>query len=79
MLLDDPAMWDATLMGEDQSGDVREGGLDPREACRQARASEHHRQAVRQHGFDRLRAFLEDLDLIGGPSMILWRRAGLVA
>jgi hypothetical protein len=54
-------------------------GLEPREAHRQAWANQHHRQAVRQHGFDRLRAFLDEFDLIGGPSMILWRRAGMVS
>lgn len=52
-------------------------GLDAREARRQARANPHARQ-VAYDGFAKLREFLYDLDLIGGPTVGIWRRCGLV-
>lgn len=52
-------------------------GLDPKEAQRQARANPHARQ-VAYDGFAKLREFLYENDLIGGPSVRLWRRCGLI-
>jgi hypothetical protein len=52
-------------------------GLNPDVARRQARANPHARTVVYE-GFEKLRTFLYDNDLIGGPSVAIWRRCGLV-
>ena len=52
-------------------------GLDAKEAQRQARANPHARQ-VAYDGFGKLRDFLYEQDLIGGPTVRIWRRCGLV-
>jgi P-aminobenzoate N-oxygenase AurF len=51
-------------------------GIDPAEGRRAARANPHHRETLRWAG-QRVVAYLEDLDLIGGPGTALWRRSGL--
>lgn len=53
-------------------------GLDPHEARRQAMANPHFRKS-KQAGFDRLRVFLEEQDLLSGSARRMWRRAGFVA
>ncbi|AHI01099.1 diiron oxygenase [Kutzneria viridogrisea] len=55
----------------------KRAGLDPREARRQAWANPHHREAKR-HGAERVVRFLSEQDLIGGPTVRLWRRSGLL-
>jgi hypothetical protein len=53
-------------------------GLDPAEAHRAALASPARRETLRWAS-SRLVRFFSELDLIGGPSMLLWRRSGLIA
>jgi hypothetical protein len=52
-------------------------GIDPAEGRRAARANPHHREMLRWAG-QRVVAYLNDLDLIGGPGLRLWRRSGLL-
>jgi P-aminobenzoate N-oxygenase AurF len=54
----------------------RSVGIDPAQGRRAARANPHHRETLRWAG-QRVVAYLEDLDLIGGPGTALWRRSGL--
>jgi hypothetical protein len=51
-------------------------GLDPHEARRQAWANPYHQQ-IKREGFERLRSFLDELGLIGGPTVVLWHRVGI--
>jgi hypothetical protein len=53
-------------------------GLDPAEAHRAALASPARRETLRWAS-SRLVRFFSELDLIGGPGMLLWRRSGLIA
>jgi hypothetical protein len=53
-------------------------GLDPAAAHRVALASEARRESLRWAA-KRLVQFFGELDLLGGPGLILWRRSGLVA
>jgi P-aminobenzoate N-oxygenase AurF len=55
----------------------RSVGIDPRAGRRAAQANPHFRETLRWSA-QRVVAFLEDLDLIGGPGMALWRRSGLL-
>ncbi len=55
----------------------RRAGLDPAEARRQALANPYHRR-TKQHGFDRLRKFLEDQDVFRGKARERWRAAGFI-
>lgn len=52
-------------------------GLDPRSARKAARSNPHYRATLRWAG-ERLVEFLTDVGMIGGPSQLLWRRAGLL-
>ena len=52
-------------------------GLDPAEAKAVARANPHYRAKLREASSG-LVAFLREVGLIGGPSELLWKRAGLV-
>ena len=52
-------------------------GLDPRTAKAAARANEHYRGKLRDAASG-LVDFLRGVGLIGGPSELLWKRAGLV-
>lgn len=52
-------------------------GLDPAEAKAAARANEHYRAKLRDASAG-LVAFLREVGLVGGPSELLWKRAGLV-
>jgi hypothetical protein len=54
----------------------RSVGIDPAQGRQAARANPHHRETLRWAG-QRVVAYLEDLDLIGGPGTALWRRSGL--
>lgn len=56
----------------------KRAGLDPREARRQAWANPHHREA-KLHGAERVTKFLSEQNLIGGPTVAMWRRSGLLA
>ena len=53
-------------------------GLDPREARRVARSNPARRETL-QWAAHRLVAFFEEVGLMQGPGMVLWRRSGLVA
>ena len=53
-------------------------GLDPREARRVARANPARRETL-QWASRRLVEFFDDVGLMQGPGMALWRRSGLVA
>jgi hypothetical protein len=53
-------------------------GLDPAEAHRVALANPARRESLRWAA-SRLVAFFAELDLLGGPSLLLWRRSGLLA
>jgi hypothetical protein len=55
----------------------RSVGIEPAEGRRVARANPYHRETLRSAG-ERVVAYLNDLDLIGGPAMPLWRRSGLL-
>jgi len=55
----------------------RSVGITPAQGRQAARANPHHRETLRWAG-QRVVAYLEDLDLIGGPGMALWRRSGLL-
>jgi hypothetical protein len=52
-------------------------GLDPEEAKTAARANEHYAGKLRDAAGG-LTRFLREVGLIGGPSELLWKRAGLV-
>jgi hypothetical protein len=52
-------------------------GLDPAEAKAAARANEHYKTKLRDASSG-LVSFLREVGLIGGPSELLWKRAGLV-
>lgn len=52
-------------------------GLDPAQAKAAARANEHYRAKLRDAASG-LVAFLREVGLIGGPSELLWKRAGLM-
>ncbi len=53
-------------------------GLDPRRAVREARANPV-RQESRLWSAERVTGFLRDTGMIGGPTTVVWRAAGLVA
>jgi len=55
----------------------RSVGIDPAEGRRAARANPHFRETLRWAG-ERVVAYLDDLDLIGGPGRSLWRLSGLL-
>lgn len=52
-------------------------GLDPAVAVAAARSSAHRRETL-SFGARKLVRFLRENDLIGGPSAVLWRRAGML-
>lgn len=52
-------------------------GLDPREARRTARANPWHRETLRWSA-RRLVGFFDEVGLMRGPGMMLWRSSGLV-
>ncbi|KWX05468.1 diiron oxygenase [Carbonactinospora thermoautotrophica] len=52
-------------------------GLDPREARAAARANPHHRDTLRWAA-RRIVRFLDETGLLGGPGVVLWRRAALI-
>ncbi|WP_329056751.1 AurF N-oxygenase family protein [Amycolatopsis sp. NBC_01488] len=52
-------------------------GIDPGVAVAAARTSAHRRETL-AFGARKLVRFLRDNDLIGGPSAVLWRRAGML-
>lgn len=52
-------------------------GLDPEEAARQAAANPHRRETTAWMAA-KLAEFLREVGLIGGPSELLWKRAGLI-
>jgi hypothetical protein len=52
-------------------------GLDPAEGRRAAWANPYHRETLRQAG-RKVVAYLNDLNLIGGPGIRLWQRSGLL-
>jgi hypothetical protein len=53
-------------------------GLDPAEAHRAALASPSRRETLRWAS-SRLVRFFSELELMGAPGMLLWRRSGLFA
>jgi hypothetical protein len=53
-------------------------GLDPKHARAIAAANPHHRETLRWMA-EKVVAFLTEVDMIGGPSKALWRRAHLIA
>ncbi|MEV6601583.1 diiron oxygenase [Actinoplanes sp. NPDC051346] len=55
----------------------RSVGIDPKVGVRAAWANPHHRETLRWAA-EKVVAFLRELDLIGGPGMVLWRRSGLL-
>ncbi|MGY1814965.1 AurF N-oxygenase family protein [Blastococcus sp. SYSU D00820] len=52
-------------------------GLDPQQAKSVARGNEHYRAKLRGASAG-LVSFLREVGLVGGPSEVLWKRAGLV-
>ena len=52
-------------------------GLDPDQAVEAARTSPHRRDVMRRSA-KRLMDFFDDIGLLKGPSMPLWRASGLV-
>jgi hypothetical protein len=52
-------------------------GIDPASAVAAARSSAHRRETL-SFGARKLVRFLRENDLIGGPSAVLWRRAGML-
>jgi hypothetical protein len=58
-------------------GVYRSVGIDPEVGRRAARANPHFRETLRWAG-ERVVAYLDDLDLIAGPAVTLWRRSGLL-
>jgi hypothetical protein len=52
-------------------------GLDPKQAKAVARANPHHRETLRWMA-EKVVDFLTEVDMIGGPSKSLWRRAHLL-
>jgi hypothetical protein len=55
----------------------RVAGLDPAAGRAAAWANPYHRDTLREAG-RKVVTYLDDLDLIGGPGMRLWRRSGLL-
>jgi P-aminobenzoate N-oxygenase AurF len=55
----------------------RAAGLDPAQGRRAAWANPYHRRTLREAGH-KVVTYLNDLDLIGGPGVGLWRRSGLL-
>jgi hypothetical protein len=55
----------------------RSVGIDPAVGRRAAWANPHHRETLRWAG-KRVVGFLSELDLIGGPGLLLWKRSGLL-
>jgi hypothetical protein len=55
----------------------RSVGIDPAVGRRAAWANPHHRETLRWAG-NRVVGFLSELDLIGGPGLLLWKRSGLL-
>jgi P-aminobenzoate N-oxygenase AurF len=53
-------------------------GLDPREAVAQVAAS-GHRQRLMRDSAERLTAFLDEIGVLRGPGVRLWRSSGLIA
>ncbi|MFD4183453.1 diiron oxygenase [Rhodococcus sp. NPDC058514] len=53
------------------------GGLDPKEAVRQARTNPHFRETQRR-GFESLAAFLDENGLMRSSSRAMWRRGGFL-
>ena len=53
-------------------------GLDPLRAKEAAASNEHYAEQLRSSA-SQLTGFLDDLGLMGGPTMRLWRRTRLVA
>ncbi len=58
-------------------GQYARAGLDPSQAVAAARGNPHCQENLAR-GAAKLVAFLHEADLIGGPSMALWRRAGML-
>ncbi|GAA2478891.1 AurF N-oxygenase family protein [Winogradskya humida] len=52
-------------------------GIDPQTGARAARSNPGHRETLRWAGA-KVVAYLRELDLIGGPGLVLWRRSGLL-
>ncbi len=52
-------------------------GIDPQVGRRAAWANPHHRETLRWAGA-RVVAFLEEMDLIGGPGVLIWKKSGLL-
>ncbi|MGW5054207.1 AurF N-oxygenase family protein [Actinokineospora sp. NPDC004072] len=52
-------------------------GLNRREAWKAAKNNPHFQQTIAYWG-ERIMAFLKEADLVGGPSMVLWRRSMLL-
>lgn len=52
-------------------------GIDPRQGRAAALANPHHR-ATRRWMAEKIVDFLTEVGMIGGPSKLLWRRAGLI-
>jgi len=52
-------------------------GIDPAQGRRAALANPHHRATLRWAG-EKIVAYLDELGLIGGPGLALWRRSGLL-
>ncbi|GAA2582015.1 diiron oxygenase [Winogradskya consettensis] len=52
-------------------------GIDPQTGARAARSNPRHRETLRWAGA-KVVAYLRELDLIGGPGLVLWRRSGLL-
>jgi predicted nucleic acid-binding protein len=55
----------------------RSVGIDPGQGRRAARTNPQHLATLKWAG-ERIVAYLNDLGLIGGPGMVLWRRSGLL-
>jgi hypothetical protein len=58
-------------------GVYRSVGIDPAAGRRAARANPHFQETIRWSG-ERVVAYLDELDLIAGPGVPLWRRSGLL-
>jgi hypothetical protein len=59
------------------SAAYRAVGLSPRAARRAARRNPHHRETMRWAS-SRAVAYLREVGLIGGPSVLIWKAAGLL-
>lgn len=55
----------------------RSVGIEPEEGRRAARTNPYFRETIRWSG-ERVVAYLDDLDLIGGPARPLWKASGLL-